>query len=127
MDLERGGGGSIYNPQRIHVYISQKLEIKLSDKVARRHGNQGIISKMLPRQDMPYLTRDPFEQPVVIGNPYILKLTHQVDDKIHGCSRRAKQGGQRVGAIEIWALEGIGVAHIMQEMLTYKSDLIIAR
>ncbi|KAL2894152.1 DNA-directed RNA polymerase subunit beta [Bienertia sinuspersici] len=168
-------GGSSYNPERIHVYISQKREIKVGDKVAGRHGNKGIISRILPRQDMPYLqdgrpvdmifnplgvpsrmnvgqifecslglagslldrhyriapfderyeqeasrklvfselyeaskqtanpwvfepeypgksrifdgrTGDPFEQPVIIGNHYILKLIHQVDDKIHGRS-----------------------------------------
>nr|AKZ31291.1 RNA polymerase beta subunit [Coopernookia polygalacea] len=213
----------------IRVYILQKREIKVGDKVAGRHGNKGIISKILPRQDMPYLqdgrpldmvfnplgvpsrmnvgqifesslglaggfldrhyriapfderyeqeasrklvfselyeaskqtanpwvfepeypgksrildgrTGDPFEQPVIIGKPYILKLIHQVDDKIHGRSRgpyasvtqqpvrgRARKGGQRVGEMEVWALEGFGVAHILQEMLTYKSDHIRAR
>ncbi|KAJ4699514.1 DNA-directed RNA polymerase subunit beta [Melia azedarach] len=207
----------------------QKREIKVGDKVAGRHGNKGIISKILPRQDMPYLqdgrpvdmvfnplgvpsrmnvgqifecslglagdllnrhyriapfderyeqeasrklvfselyeaskqtanpwvfepeypgksrifdgrTGDPFEQPVLIGKPYILKLIHQVDDKVHGRSSghyalvtqqplrgRSKQGGQRVGEMEVWALEGFGVAHILQEMLTYKSDHIRAR
>ncbi|KAK8493462.1 hypothetical protein V6N12_044554 [Hibiscus sabdariffa] len=222
-------GGSSYNPETIRVYISQKREIKVGDKVAGRHGNKGIISKILPRQDMPYLqdgrpvdmvfnplgvpsrmnvgqifecslglagslldrhyriapfderyeqeasrklvfselydagkqtanpwvfepeypgksrifdgrTGDPFEQPVIIGKPYILKLIHQVDDKIHGRSSghyalvtqqplrgRSKQGGQRVGEMEVWALEGFGVAHILQEMLTYKSDHIRAR
>ncbi|XP_042044200.1 DNA-directed RNA polymerase subunit beta [Salvia splendens] len=222
-------GGSSYNPEMIRVYISQKREIKVGDKVAGRHGNKGIISKILPRQDMPYLqdgkpvdmvfnplgvpsrmnvgqifecslglagglldrhyriapfderyeqeasrklvfselyeaskqtanpwvfepeypgksrildgrTGSPFEQPVIIGKPYILKLIHQVDDKIHGRSSghyalvtqqplrgRAKQGGQRVGEMEVWALEGFGVAHILQEMLTYKSDHIRAR
>nr|YP_009441152.1 RNA polymerase beta subunit [Adenophora erecta]ARO35129.1 RNA polymerase beta subunit [Adenophora erecta] len=221
--------GSSYNPETIRVYISQKREIKVGDKVAGRHGNKGIISKILPRQDMPYLqdgrpvdmvfnplgvpsrmnvgqifesllglagglldrhyrigpfderyeqeasrklvfselyeagkqtsnpwvfepeypgkskifdgrTGDPFEQPVLIGKPYILKLIHQVDDKIHGRSSgpyalvtqqplrgRAKKGGQRVGEMEVWALEGFGVAHILQEMLTYKSDHINAR
>ncbi|KAJ0030917.1 hypothetical protein Pint_12361 [Pistacia integerrima] len=196
-------GGSSSNPERIRVYISQKREIKVGDKVAGRHGNKGIISKILPRQDMPYLqdggpvdmvfnplgvpsrmnvgqifecslglaggllnrhyriapfderyeqeasrklvfselyeaskqtanpwvfepeypgksrifdgrTGDPFEQPVIIGKPYILKLIHQVDDKIHGRSSghyalvtqqplrgRSKQGGQRVGEMEI--------------------------
>ncbi|KAL2533104.1 DNA-directed RNA polymerase subunit beta [Abeliophyllum distichum] len=82
---------------------------------------------------------NPFEQPVIIGKPYILKLIHQVDDKIHGRSSvhyalvtqqplrgRAKQGGQRVGEMEVWALEGFGVAHVLQEMLTYKSDHIRA-
>ncbi|KAK4438784.1 DNA-directed RNA polymerase subunit beta [Sesamum alatum] len=166
----------------------EKHEIKVGDKVAGRHGNKGIISKILPRQDMPYLqdgrpidmvfnplgvpsrmnvgqifecsnVRRPvnkqqisgylnpsiqekagylmegrgilFEQPVIIGKPYILKLIHQVDDKIHGRSSghyalvtqqplrgRAKQGGQRVGEMEVWALEGFGVAHILPEMLT---------
>nr|APB94785.1 RNA polymerase beta subunit [Daucus aureus] len=221
--------GSSYNPETIRVYILQKREIKVGDKVAGRHGNKGIISKILPRQDMPYLqdgrpvdmvfnplgvpsrmnvgqifecslglagglldrhyriapfderyeqeasrklvfselyqaskqtatpwvfepeypgksrifdgrTGDPFEQPVIIGKPYILKLIHQVDDKIHGRSSghyalvtqqplrgRANQGGQRVGEMEVWALEGFGVAYILQEMLTYKSDHIRAR
>nr|YP_010474178.1 RNA polymerase beta subunit [Corydalis borii]UVH68391.1 RNA polymerase beta subunit [Corydalis borii] len=216
-------------PEMIRVYISQKRDIKVGDKVAGRHGNKGIISKILPRQDMPYLqdgtpvdmvfnplgvpsrmnvgqifecslglagdlldrhyriapfderyeqgasrklvfselyeaskqtanpwvfepeypgksrifdgrTGDPFEQPVLIGKPYILKLIHQVDDKFHGRSSgpyalvtqqplkgRANQGGQRVGEMEVWALEGFGVAHILQEMLTYKSDHIRAR
>lgn len=215
--------------ESIRVYILQKREIKVGDKVAGRHGNKGIISKILPRQDMPYLqdgrpvdmvfnplgvpsrmnvgqifesslglagglldrhyriapfderyeqeasrklvfselyeaskqtvnpwifepespgksrifdgrTGDPFEQPVIIGKPYILKLIHQVDDKIHGRSSgrysrltqqplkgRAKKGGQRVGEMEVWALEGFGVAYILQEMLTYKSDHIRAR
>uniref|UniRef100_UPI0030FEB8F1 RNA polymerase beta subunit n=1 Tax=Zippelia begoniifolia TaxID=126646 RepID=UPI0030FEB8F1 len=225
----RKKGGSSYNPETIRVYISQKREIKVGDKVAGRHGNKGIISKILPRQDMPYLqdgtpvdmvfnplgvpsrmnvgqifecslglagdflgrhyriapfderyeqeasrklvfselyeaskqtanpwvfepeypgksrifdgrTGDPFEQPALIGKSYILKLIHQVDDKIHGRSSghyalvtqqplrgRAKQGGQRVGEMEVWALEGFGVAHILQEMLTYKSDHIRSR
>nr|YP_009975569.1 RNA polymerase beta subunit [Sibangea similis]QNK04910.1 RNA polymerase beta subunit [Sibangea similis] len=217
------------NPEKIRVYILQKRQIKVGDKVAGRHGNKGVISKILPRQDMPYLqdgrpvdmifnplgvpsrmnvgqifecslgfagsllnrhyriapfderyekeasrklvfselyeaskqtanpwvfepeypgksilfdgrTGDAFEQPVLIGKPYILKLIHQVDDKIHGRSSgpyalvtqqplrgRAKQGGQRVGEMEVWALEGFGVSHILQEMLTYKSDHIRAR
>ncbi|KAL4180949.1 hypothetical protein AMTRI_Chr12g268670 [Amborella trichopoda] len=84
-------------------------------------------------------TGDPFEQPVIIGKSYMLKLIHQVDEKIHGRSSghyalvtqqplrgRAKQGAQRVGEMEVWALEGFGVAHILQEMLTYKSDPIRA-
>ncbi|GAB2285824.1 hypothetical protein Dimus_020263 [Dionaea muscipula] len=190
-------GGSSYNPEMIRVYILQKREIKVGDKVAGRHGNKGVISQILPRQDMPYLqdgrpvdmvfnplgvpsrmnvgqilecslglagslldrhyriapfderyeqeasrklvfselyeaskqtanpwvfepeypgksrildgrTGDPFEQPVIIGNPYIFKLIHQVDDKFHGRSSgpyalvtqqplrgRPKQGGNR--------------------------------
>nr|YP_010458136.1 RNA polymerase beta subunit [Pristimera arborea]UUA69675.1 RNA polymerase beta subunit [Pristimera arborea] len=224
---KKGGSGS--NPETIRVYILQKREIKVGDKVAGRHGNKGIVSKILPRQDMPYLqdgrtvdmvfnplgvpsrmnvgqifecslglagdlldrhyriapfderyeqeasrklvfselyeaskqtanpwvfepeypgksrifdgrTGNPFEQPVIIGKPYILKLIHQVDDKIHGRSSghyalvtqqplrgKAKQGGQRIGEMEVWALEGFGVSHILQEMLTYKSDHIKTR
>ncbi|MBA0713917.1 hypothetical protein Golax_012918, partial [Gossypium laxum] len=85
-------------------------------------------------------TGDPFEQPVTIRKPYILKLIRQVDDKIHGHSGghyalvtqqplrgRSKQGGEQVGEMEVWALERFGVAHILQEMLTYKSDHIRAR
>nr|YP_009092675.1 RNA polymerase beta subunit [Eustrephus latifolius]AIR12511.1 RNA polymerase beta subunit [Eustrephus latifolius] len=215
--------------ERIRVYISQKRKIKVGDKVAGRHGNKGVISKILSRQDMPYLqdgtpvdmvfnplgvpsrmnvgqifecslglagnllkrhyriapfderyeqeasrklvfselyeaskqtknpwvfepeypgksrifdgrTGDSFEQPVLIGKSYILKLIHQVDDKIHGRSSgnytlitqqplkgRIHGGGQRVGEMEVWALEGFGVAHILHEMLTYKSDHIRVR
>nr|YP_009670419.1 RNA polymerase beta subunit [Passiflora jatunsachensis]QCX29691.1 RNA polymerase beta subunit [Passiflora jatunsachensis] len=221
--------GSRDNPQAIRVYILQKREIKVGDKVAGRHGNKGVISKILPRQDMPYLqdggpvdmvfnplgvpsrmnvgqifecslglagslldrhyriaplderyeqeasrklafselyeaskqtsnpwvfepeypgksrmfdgrTGDSFEQPILIGKPYILKLIHQVADKIHARSMgpytlvtqqplrgRASKGGQRVGEMEVWALEGFGVSHILQEMLTIKSDHIRSR
>nr|YP_010383603.1 RNA polymerase beta subunit [Crepidomanes minutum]UEQ13180.1 RNA polymerase beta subunit [Crepidomanes minutum] len=213
----------------IHIYILQKRKIQVGDKIAGRHGNKGIISKILPRQDMPYLqdgtsvdmilsplgvpsrmnvgqifecllglageslkihhritpfderyerqasmklvfselckastkisspwlfevdnpgksrlidgrTGDAFEQPVTIGRAYIMKLIHQVDDKIHARSTgpyalvtqqplkgRSRQGGQRVGEMEVWALEGFGVAYILQEMLTIKSDHIQAR
>nr|YP_009629045.1 RpoB [Lewinskya incana]QBX99190.1 RpoB [Lewinskya incana] len=213
----------------IHIYIAQKRKIQVGDKVAGRHGNKGIISKILPRQDMPYLqdgtpidmvlsplgvpsrmnvgqifecllglaghflkrhyritpfderyereasrklifselykastktgnpwlfeTENPgkshlidgrtgeiFEQSVTVGKAYMLKLIHQVDDKIHARSSgpyalvtqqplrgRSRHGGQRVGEMEVWALEGFGVAYILQEMLTIKSDHIYAR
>nr|YP_009562294.1 RNA polymerase b-subunit [Trichomanes trollii]QAV57651.1 RNA polymerase b-subunit [Trichomanes trollii] len=213
----------------IHIYILQKRKIQVGDKIAGRHGNKGIISKILPRQDMPYLqdgtpvdmilsplgvpsrmnvgqifecllglagefskihyritpfderyerqasrklvfselckasirlfspwlfevdhpgksrlidgrTGDAFEQPVTIGKAYIMKLIHQVDDKIHARSTgpyalvtqqplkgRSRQGGQRVGEMEVWALEGFGVSYILQEMLTIKSDHTQAR
>nr|YP_009259077.1 RNA polymerase beta chain [Sequoia sempervirens]ALB36983.1 RNA polymerase beta chain [Sequoia sempervirens] len=215
--------------EKVHVYISQKRKIQVGDKVAGRHGNKGIISKILPRQDMPYLqngtpvdmvlnplgvpsrmnvgqifecllglagklmnkhyrlapfderyereasrklvfselykaseqTANPwvfepdhpgkhrlidgrtgkvFEQPVAIGIAYISKLCHQVDDKIHARSSgpytlvtqqplkgKSHRGGQRVGEMEVWALEGFGVAYILHEMLTLKSDHIDAR
>ncbi|KAG5576161.1 hypothetical protein H5410_056295 [Solanum commersonii] len=95
---------------------------------------------MKPKQTNNPWDGNPFEQPAIIGKPYILKLIHQVDDKIHGRSKghyalvtqqplrgRAKQGDKWVGEMEVWALEGFGVAHILQEMLTYKSDHIRAR
>nr|YP_009690559.1 RNA polymerase beta subunit [Lindsaea linearis]QEG57339.1 RNA polymerase beta subunit [Lindsaea linearis] len=213
----------------IHIYILQKRKIQVGDKIAGRHGNKGIISKILPRQDMPYLqdgtpvdmilsplgvpsrmnvgqifeclpglagefskthyrivplderyereasgklvfsepykasadthnpwlfepdhpgksrlidgrTGDPFEQPITIGKAYVMKLVHQVDDKIHARSSgpyalvtqqplkgRSRRGGQRVGEMEVWASEGFGVAYALQEMLTFKSDHIQAR
>jgi DNA-directed RNA polymerase subunit beta len=85
-------------------------------------------------------TGDVFEQPVTIGKAYMSKLSHQVDDKIHARSSgpyarvtqqplrgKSKRGGQRIGEMEVWALEGFGVAYILQEMLTLKSDHIRTR
>jgi DNA-directed RNA polymerase subunit beta len=81
-----------------------------------------------------------FKQPVTVGCSYILKLVHQVDEKIHARSTgpyslvtqqplrgRSKQGGQRVGEMEVWALEGFGAAYILQELLTIKSDAMHGR
>jgi DNA-directed RNA polymerase subunit beta len=81
-----------------------------------------------------------FDQPVTIGYPYILKLVHLVDDKIHARSTgpyslvtqqplggRSKKGGQRLGEMEVWALEGFGAAYVLQELLTIKSDDMIGR
>nr|AXX76511.1 RNA polymerase beta subunit [Dipteris conjugata] len=217
------------NSEMIHIYILQKRKIQVGDKVAGRHGNKGIISKILPRQDMPYLqdgtpvdmipsplgvpprmnvgqifecllglagefpkmhhritpfderhepeasrklvfsepfkastetsnpwlfepdhpgksrlidgrTGDTSEQSVTIGKAHMMKLIHQVDDKIHARSSgphalvtqqpfrgKSRRGGQRVGETEVWALEGFGVSYILQEMLTIKSDHIQAR
>jgi DNA-directed RNA polymerase subunit beta len=213
----------------VHVYILQKRRIQVGDKIAGRHGNKGIVSKILPKQDMPYMqdgtpldmilsplgvpsrmnvgqifecllglagsilnqnyrimpfderyekeasrkfvfselyrakkktgfswlfepdfpgktrifdgrTGEAFDQPVTVGKAYILKLIHQVDDKIHARSTgpyalvtqqplrgRANHGGQRIGEMEVWAIEGFGAANILQEMLTIKSDHITAR
>nr|UFP91554.1 RNA polymerase beta subunit [Selaginella erythropus] len=220
---------SRYKTRVVHVYVLQVREMQVGDKVAGRHGNKGIISKIVPRQDMPYLqdgtsidmilsplgvpsrmnvgqifecvpglagynlethyriipfderyereasrklvyseiyeaseqtanpwlfeldnpgksqlidgrTGEAFEQPVTVGKAYMLKLVHQVDDKIHARSSgpysrvtqqplkgKSKQGGQRVGEMEVWALEGYGVSYILQEMLTMKSDHVRAR
>ena len=208
----------------IRVYVAQKRKIQVGDKMAGRHGNKGIISKILPIQDMPYLpdgtpvdivlnplgvpsrmnvgqlfecllglagfylnksfkivpfdemfgpeasrafvnnklkqasvfskkswlfnasypgkiilydgrTGEPFDNPVTVGKAYMLKLVHLVDDKIHARSTgpyslvtqqplggRAQHGGQRLGEMEVWALEAFGAAYTLQELLTVKSD-----
>nr|YP_009547200.1 RNA polymerase beta subunit [Pentagramma triangularis]AYW14856.1 RNA polymerase beta subunit [Pentagramma triangularis] len=220
---------TINDSEVIHIYILQRRKIQVGDKIAGRHGNKGIVSKILPRQDMPYLqdgtpvdmilsplgvpsrmnvgqifecllglagefsethyrivpfderyereasrklvfaelneagartnnpwlfepnhpgksrlidgrTGDPFGQPITTGKAYIMKLIHQVDDKIHARSSgpyalvtqqplkgKSRRGGQRVGEMEVWASEGFGVSYTLQEMLTTKSDHIQAR
>ncbi len=85
-------------------------------------------------------TGDPFDQPVTVGNIYMLKLVHLVEDKIHARSTgpyslitqqplggKAQFGGQRFGEMEVWALEAYGAAHILQELLTVKSDDVVGR
>nr|NP_050839.1 RNA polymerase beta subunit [Nephroselmis olivacea]Q9TL06.1 RecName: Full=DNA-directed RNA polymerase subunit beta; AltName: Full=PEP; AltName: Full=Plastid-encoded RNA polymerase subunit beta; Short=RNA polymerase subunit beta [Nephroselmis olivacea]AAD54810.1 beta subunit of RNA polymerase [Nephroselmis olivacea] len=208
----------------VHVYVCQQRQIQVGDKMAGRHGNKGIVSRIVPRQDMPYLqdgtpvdmvlnplgvpsrmnvgqvfecllglagqrlgqqlkvrafdemygaeasrhlvynklheasevtghhwlfdpnhpgksrlidgrTGDMFDQAVTIGQAYMLKLIHQVDDKIHARATgpyslitqqplggRSKRGGQRLGEMEVWAFEGFGAAYTLQELLTVKSD-----
>ena len=192
----------------IRIYIGQKRKITVGDKMAGRHGNKGVISRILPAEDMPYLpdgtpidivlnpqgvpsrmnlgqvlevhlgevartlgvkfatpifdgasgvdikelfkiagiredgktylydgrTGERFDNPVTVGIMYVLKLHHLVDDKIHARSTgsyslvtkqplggKAQFGGQRFGEMEVWALEGYGAAHTLQEMLTVKS------
>ncbi|MXY18801.1 MAG: DNA-directed RNA polymerase subunit beta [Synechococcus sp. SB0664_bin_36] len=208
----------------VRVYVAVRRKIQVGDKMAGRHGNKGIISRILPRQDMPYLpdgspvdivlnplgvpsrmnvgqvfeclmgwaaehlgirvkvvpfdemhqpemskktvtsflgqaatqegktwvynpehpgkiqltdgrTGEPFDQPVTVGKAHILKLVHMADDKIHARSTgpyslvtqqplggKAQQGGQRLGEMEVWALEAYGAAYTLQELLTVKSD-----
>jgi DNA-directed RNA polymerase subunit beta len=206
----------------VKIYVAQTRKIQIGDKMAGRHGNKGIISKILPRQDMPFLptgqpvdillnplgvpsrmnvgqifecllglaadylnvrlkvipfdemhgveasralvnkklkeasqgnswlfsTQHPgkvllrdgltgnyFDNPITVGQAYMLKLVHLVDDKIHARSTgpyslvtqqplggRAQQGGQRLGEMEVWALEAFGAAYTLQELLTIKSD-----
>jgi DNA-directed RNA polymerase subunit beta len=85
-------------------------------------------------------TGEPFDQPVTVGNVYIMKLNHLVEDKVHARSTgpyslisqqplggKAQFGGQRFGEMEVWTLEAYGVAHILQEMLTIKSDDVTGR
>lgn len=200
--------------QLVRVYIAQKRKISVGDKMAGRHGNKGVISRILPVEDMPFLpdgtpldvvlnplgvpsrmnigqvlevhlglaakalgwlvatpvfdgaceddiaealrqagysedgkitlydgrTGEPFENKVTVGYMYILKLAHLVDDKIHARSTgpyslvtqqplggKAQFGGQRFGEMEVWALEAYGAAHVLQEMLTVKSDDVVGR
>lgn len=215
---------SFEGPGRVHIYIAEKRKIQVGDKIAGRHGNKGIVSRILPRQDMPYLpdgtpvdivlnplgvpsrmnvgqvfecllglagvklneqykitpfdetfgseasrsivfsklysarlktnqtwlfnpnfpgkiqlfdgcTGNSFDQHVTVGQAYVLKLVHLVDEKIHARSTgpyslvtqqplrgRSKHGGQRLGEMEVWALEGFGAAYTLQELLTIKSD-----
>ena len=213
-----------YKFEKIYVFIAQIRKIQVGDKIAGRHGNKGIISRILPRQDMPFLpdgtpidiilnplgvpsrmnvgqlyecllglagdklnsrfkilpfdemygleisrilinkklrqasimqnqswifnpyapgkmvlvdgrTGKEFENPVTIGNAYMLKLIHLVDDKMHARATgpyslitqqplrgKAQHGGQRFGEMEVWALEGFGAAFTLKELLTIKSD-----
>jgi DNA-directed RNA polymerase subunit beta len=198
----------------VRVSIAVKRKISEGDKMAGRHGNKGVIAKILPVEDMPFLpdgtpvdiilsplgapsrmnigqvlethlgwaaaalgfkvvspvfdsakedaireeliraglpadgkvilydgrTGEPFDQPVVVGQIYMLKLLHLVEDKIHARSTgpyslitqqplggKAQFGGQRFGEMEVWALEAYGAAHILQELLTVKSDDVIGR
>jgi DNA-directed RNA polymerase subunit beta len=198
----------------VKVYVAMKRKLSVGDKMAGRHGNKGVIARILPEEDMPYLpdgtpveivlnplgvpsrmnvgqilethlgwaahalglyfatpvfdgateseiknwldraglpksgktrlfdgmTGDTFEQDVTVGYIYMLKLSHLVDDKIHARSigpyslitqqplgGKAQFGGQRFGEMEVWALEAYGSAHILQELLTAKSDDVTGR
>ena len=222
--------------QMVRVYIAQKRKISVGDKMAGRHGNKGVVSRILPEEDMPFLadgtpldivlnplgvpsrmnigqvlevhlglaakalgwhvatpvfdgareediidmldraaakedgplydekgrpliqfskiginrtgklwvydgrTGDRFDNPVTVGYMYYLKLHHLVDDKIHARSTgpyslvtqqplggKAQFGGQRFGEMEVWALEAYGASHVLQEILTVKSDDTIGR
>ena len=213
-----------YKFEKIYIFIAQIRKIQVGDKIAGRHGNKGIISRILPRQDMPFLpdgtsidiilnplgvpsrmnvgqlyecllgfagdklnsrfkilpfdemygleisrilinkklrhvsikrnqswlfnpyapgkmilmdgrTGEEFENPITVGNAYMLKLIHLVDDKMHARATgpyslitqqplrgKAQHGGQRFGEMEVWALEGFGAAFTLKELLTIKSD-----
>jgi DNA-directed RNA polymerase subunit beta len=200
--------------QMAKVYVAKKRKIQVGDKLAGRHGNKGIVSKIVRTEDMPFLadgrpvdlvlnpmgvpsrmnlgqifeailgaagkelgvkfatpifdgaklddlsewtdkaglprlcstfiydgeTGERFDQPATIGITYFLKLGHMVEDKMHARSigpyslitqqplgGKAQFGGQRFGEMEVWALEGFGAAHTLQEMLTIKSDDVIGR
>ena len=198
----------------VRVYIIQKRKIQIGDKMSGRHGNKGVISLILPEEDMPYLpdgtpidimlnpqgvpsrmnigqvlelhmgmackklgvhvaspvldgastedvkammkeagmdedgktvlydgrTGEPFDHRISVGVMYFVKLHHMVDDKLHARSTgpyslvtqqplggKAQFGGQRFGEMEVWALEAYGASHVLQEILTYKSDDVVGR
>ena len=198
----------------VRVYIAQKRKISVGDKMAGRHGNKGVISLILPKEDMPYLedgtpidillnplgvpsrmnigqilemhlgaaakklnihvatpafdgatrgeiidalkeagldedgkavlydgrTGEPFDNRISVGVMYMIKLHHMVDDKLHARSTgpyslvtqqplggKAQFGGQRFGEMEVWALYAYGAAHVLQEMMTTKSDDVVGR
>lgn len=200
--------------QIVRVYIAQKRKISEGDKMAGRHGNKGVISRIMPEEDMPFLpdgtpieivlnplgvpsrmnigqvlethlgwaaktlgihiatpvfdganeddictllqeaglpekgktvlydgrTGVPFDNEITVGNMYMLKLAHLVDDKIHARSTgpyslvtqqplggKAQFGGQRFGEMEVWALEAYGASYTLQEILTVKSDDVVGR
>ena len=200
--------------QMAKVYIAKKRKIQVGDKMAGRHGNKGIVSKIVRQEDMPFLedgtpvdiclnplgvpsrmnlgqifeavlgwagrnlnvkfatpifdgaslddlnawtdkagiprygktylydggTGERFDQPATVGVTYFLKLGHMVDDKMHARSigpyslitqqplgGKAQFGGQRFGEMEVWALEAFGAAHVLQEILTIKSDDVVGR
>jgi len=196
------------------VYIAKKRKIGVGDKMSGRHGNKGIVSRVVRQEDMPFLadgtpvdiclnplgvpsrmnigqiletilgaagkklgvkfatpifdgatiddlnewtdkaglprygkttlydggTGEPFEQQATVGVSYMLKLGHMVDDKMHARSigpyslitqqplgGKAQFGGQRFGEMEVWALEAFGASHVLQEILTIKSDDVVGR
>jgi DNA-directed RNA polymerase subunit beta len=198
----------------IQVSVAVLRKIQVGDKMAGRHGNKGVISRIIPVEDMPFMadgtpvdvilnplgivsrmnlgqvlethlgfaahklgyhvatpvldgmtedqikaelkkagipengkvalydgkTGEAFDEPVMVGMKYFLKLHHLVDDKMHARSTgpyslitqqplggKAQMGGQRFGEMEVWALEGYGAAHTLQEMLTIKSDDVVGR
>ena len=200
--------------QMAKVYIAKKRKISVGDKMAGRHGNKGIVSKIVRQEDMPFLadgtpvdivlnplgvpsrmnlgqifeavlgaagkklnvkfatpifdgaklddlcewtdkaglprygstqlydggTGEPFDQKATVGITYMLKLGHMVEDKMHARSigpyslitqqplgGKAQFGGQRFGEMEVWAIEAFGASHVLQEILTIKSDDVVGR
>lgn len=214
LDKDKGddlGPGVI---KKVIVKVAQLRKITVGDKVAGRHGNKGVIAKIMPVSDMPYLedgtpvdliisplsvlsrmnlgqllechlgfalskkgekaalpvfdkiaegtisdelksvglpasgkvrlydgrTGEPFKEETVVGIGYIMKLSHMVEDKTHARSTgpyslvtqqplggKAQMGGQRLGEMEVWALEAHRAAHTLQEMITIKSDDVLGR
>ncbi len=214
LDVEAGDELDPGTLKEVTINVAQVRKIKVGDKLAGRHGNKGVISRIVPVADMPHLedgtpvdiiisplsvlarmnmgqlleahigwaaqklgykvafpafepfdeakiwdeleraglprsgkarlydgrTGEPYDQESVVGVAYILKLIHMVDDKVHARSTgpyslvtqqplggKAQMGGQRLGEMEVWAIEAHRAAHTLQEMLTIKSDDVIGR
>jgi DNA-directed RNA polymerase subunit beta len=222
--LEKVDSGDDVDPgiiKQVKVFIASKRKLSVGDKMAGRHGNKGVVARIVPEEDMPFLadgtpvdiclnplgvpsrmnvgqvlethlgiaakalgfkvatpvfdgihekqifdylkdarkvegftwinengkatvfdgrTGDPFDQPIVVGYIYMLKLGHLVADKIHAravgpyslvtqqpLGGKAQYGGQRFGEMEVWALEAYGAAYTLQELLTVKSDDVQGR
>tara|TARA_Y100001936_G_C16025403_1_gene642187 strand:- start:139 stop:1584 length:1446 start_codon:yes stop_codon:yes gene_type:complete len=115
----------------------EELDVRVAEVADRRNAAPPIWGKQTLYDGR---TGEPFDQPVTVGYMYMLKLIHLVDDKIHARSTgpyslitqqplggKAQFGGQRFGEMEVWALEAYGAAHILQEMLTVKSDDVVGR
>ena len=218
LELSRENGDEL-SPgvnQAVRIYIAEKRKITVGDKMSGRHGNKGVVSRVLPAEDMPFLadgthldvvlnplgvpsrmnigqvlevhlgmamgnynggthiatpvfdgaseeqvkdyleklgfprsgkvdlydgrTGEKFDNPVTVGRMYMLKLHHLVEDKMHAraigpyslvtqqpLGGKAQFGGQRLGEMEVWALEAYGASNILQEMLTVKSDDVTGR
>ncbi len=213
-NFRRGDDLPVTVNKKVKVFIVSRRKVTAGDKLAGRHGNKGVVSRILPEEDMPYLpdgtpvdivlnplsvpsrmnvgqiletqlgwaskvldtqmispvfdgakevdireqlkeaglpedsntvlfdgrTGIPMEGKVTVGYMYIMKLSHLVEDKIHARSigpyslitrqplgGKAQFGGQRFGEMEVWAIEGYGAAHTLQEFLTMKSDDVVGR
>jgi DNA-directed RNA polymerase subunit beta len=114
---------------------------KIEERVRQVYDRTGTPPPVLGKQRLyDGRTGEPFDQPVTVGYIYMMKLIHLVDDKIHARSTgpyslitqqplggKAQFGGQRFGEMEVWALEAYGAAHVLQEMLTVKSDDVVGR
>jgi len=214
LDKEKGDELEPGTNRKIIVKVAQMRKVVVGDKLAGRHGNKGVISRIVPESDMPYMedgtvvdiiisplsvlsrmnlgqlleshlglaqnklnlkvglpvferaseerlvktmekaglplsgkstlfdgkTGEAYKEPVVVGIGYIMKLIHMVEDKTHARSTgpyslvtqqplggKAQMGGQRLGEMDVWALESHRAAHVLQEMLTIKSDDVVGR
>jgi DNA-directed RNA polymerase subunit beta len=127
----------LYEPENSRILVYEKLQ-QVNKKSQQKISSKALASGKVRLFDG--RSGEPFDNPITVGKPYILKLIHLVDDKIHARSigpysiitqqplgGRSREGGQRFGEMEVWALEAFGTAHTLQEVLTLKSDDIHGR